>query len=232
MRYPYIYFFFFFLILFFFERENYVFTLKAYGNNFEKFNKILVEYSKCPDYTNINHKKKNKKNNSNSNSNKISNNLTGVCLKGNEYRKRNIYSTIEIRKLTNLIKKKINNFLKNDQDNNNNNIHPLKNTLWKINTYNCLFQKKKSFYIYIYENGTVKTSDNLTGYWFYDKYYITWCIEYPDRKVYHTSELVWNNEESKMVKGIIYEEMKKTKFFPPYMFRKILCSFDGSIQIN
>lgn len=158
--------------------------LKAYGNNFEQFNKMLVKYSKYPDYISTIHKKKKKKKN-------FPNIFTILCLKDNGYRKRNIYSTIEIRKLKNLIKKKINNFLKNDQYINN--IHPLKNTLWKINTYNCLFQKKKTFYIYIYENGTVKTSDGLTGYWFYDKYHITWCIEYPDRKVYHTSEVKLTN---------------------------------------
>ncbi|CAD2098828.1 hypothetical protein YYG_03047 [Plasmodium vinckei petteri] len=222
MSHPYIYTYFISLVLFFFLSKNYVFTLKAHGNNFEPFNTRLVAYSKYPDYINTANKK---------NKNKyFSIGSTILYLKDNEYRKRNIYSAIEIKKIKNLIKKNINKFLKNDQDINN--IHPLKNSLWKINTYNCLLQKKKTFYIRIYENGTIKTSDNLTGYWFYDNYHITWCIEYPDRKVYHTAELVWNNEQSKMVKGVIYEETKKTRFLPSYMFRKILCSFDGSIHIN
>ncbi|VWU51332.1 conserved protein, unknown function [Hepatocystis sp. ex Piliocolobus tephrosceles] len=111
-------------------------------------------------------------------------------------------------------------------------IHPLKNCIWKINTYNFFLKKQKTFYIYIYEDGHIKTSDNLKGTWFYNDYYLTWCIEDDEKKIYYTAELLWNNEKSKMIKGIIYEEKKKKEkcFIPSYFFRKILGSFDGTIH--
>ncbi|SCP05461.1 conserved Plasmodium protein, unknown function [Plasmodium ovale] len=121
--------------------------------------------------------------------------------------------------------------LKNDKETDNT-IHPLKNCLWEINIYNFFLQKQTSFHIYIYENGKIKTSDNLEGTWFYDNYHITWCVEHEDRKVYYTAELLWNNENSKLIKGIIYEEKKKKRsFLPSSFFRKILGSFEGKIHI-
>ncbi|CRH01771.1 conserved Plasmodium protein, unknown function [Plasmodium relictum] len=113
----------------------------------------------------------------------------------------------------------------------NQNIHPLKNCLWEITTYNFFLQKQKSFFIHILENGKVKISENLVGEWNYNNYYITWYIEYKNKKVYYTAELLWNYEKSRMIKGIIYEEKKKkNSFLPSSLFRKIVGSFEGRIN--
>ncbi|KAI4836469.1 hypothetical protein MKS88_004266 [Plasmodium brasilianum] len=149
-----------------------------------------------------------------------------------KYNERYFYSLININNLKlnlkNLMQKYCFFFNTNEE---NNIVHPLKNCRWKITVYNFLLKNKNSFYIYIYENGKIKTSENLEGIWFYNNYHITWCIEYEDKKVYYTAELLWNNDKSRMIKGIIYKESKnKNSFLPSYFFRKILGSFDGQIQ--
>ncbi|EUD67615.1 hypothetical protein C922_01800 [Plasmodium inui San Antonio 1] len=110
-------------------------------------------------------------------------------------------------------------------------VHPLKNCRWEITTFNFLMQKRSSFFLHIHENGAVKMSNHLEGTWFYSNYHLTWTIEHPDRRVYYTAELLWNGDKSKLVKGIIYEEQKRRRFFlPAYFFRKILGSFEGRVS--
>ncbi|ANQ10231.1 Uncharacterized protein PCOAH_00042830 [Plasmodium coatneyi] len=112
----------------------------------------------------------------------------------------------------------------------NTEVHPLKNCRWEITTFNFLLQKKTSFFIHINENGTVKMPNDVQGTWSYSNYYLTWTVEHPDRRVYYTAELLWNGDKSKLVKGIIYEEKKRRRFFlPAYFFRKILGSFEGRV---
>ncbi|CAA9990020.1 conserved Plasmodium protein, unknown function [Plasmodium knowlesi strain H] len=112
-------------------------------------------------------------------------------------------------------------------------VHPLKNCRWEITTFNFLLQKKSSFFIHINENGTVKMPDDLQGTWSYSNYYLTWTVEHEDRRVYYTAELIWNADKSKLVKGIIYEEKKRQRFFlPAYFFRKILGSFEGRVSLK
>ncbi|SOV24349.1 conserved Plasmodium protein, unknown function [Plasmodium sp. DRC-Itaito] len=139
--------------------------------------------------------------------------------------KKKCYSLIKFKTLKRLINKWL--LLNNEE----NIIHPLKNCRWKITVYNFFLQKKGSFYVHLYEDGRVKTSDNLEGTWYFNNYYLTWVIEYEDRRVFYTAELFWNQEKSKMIKGIIYKEKKKNNsFIPSYMFRKILGSFSGRIE--
>ncbi|SOS80418.1 conserved Plasmodium protein, unknown function [Plasmodium sp. gorilla clade G1] len=139
--------------------------------------------------------------------------------------KKKYYSFIKFKTLRRLINKWF--LLNNDEHI----IHPLKNCLWKITVYNFFLQKKDSFYVHLYEDGRVKTSNNLEGRWYFNNYYLTWVIEYEDRRVFYTAELFWNQEKSKMIKGIIYQETKKNNsFIPSYMFRKILGSFSGKIE--
>ncbi|CRG95027.1 conserved Plasmodium protein, unknown function [Plasmodium gallinaceum] len=140
---------------------------------------------------------------------------------------RNLHSFINIKSW----KEDLKHFLHKYGIYNNQNIHPLKNCLWEITIYNFFLQKQKSFFIYIFEDGNLKTSENLYGKWSYNNYYITWYIEEKNKKVYYTAELLWNYENSKMVKGIIYEEKKKTSsFLPSSIFRKIIGSFEGKIN--
>ncbi|CAI7722052.1 hypothetical protein PVIIG_05060 [Plasmodium vivax India VII] len=111
-------------------------------------------------------------------------------------------------------------------------VHPLKNCRWEITTFNFLLQKRTSFLLHIHDNGMVKTSDHLQGTWFYSNYHLTWSVDLADRRVYYTAELLWNGEKSKLVKGIIYEERKRRRFFlPAYFFRKILGSFEGRVSV-
>ncbi|GAW82263.1 hypothetical protein, conserved [Plasmodium gonderi] len=146
-------------------------------------------------------------------------------------RRGNYYCVTNIKNWTENIKKLINKY-GSSQSNKEEKIaiHPLKNCRWEITTYNFFLQKNSSFFIHIYDNGKVKTSDNMEGTWFYNNYYLTWFIEYDNRRIYYTAELLWNGDKSKLTKGIIYEEKKKRRFFlPSYFFRKVLGSFDGKI---
>ncbi|GAB67757.1 hypothetical protein PCYB_123230 [Plasmodium cynomolgi strain B] len=112
-------------------------------------------------------------------------------------------------------------------------VHPLKDCRWEITTFNFLLQKKASFFLHIHDNGTVTMSNDMQGTWFYSNYYLTWSVEYADRRVYYTAELLWNGEKSKLIKGIIYEEQKRRRFFlPAYFFRKILGSFEGRVSME